>query len=159
MRRGGIENVDTSVTAAARPEGIVTGVTSGIGGAIARRLAQAGAVVGINFHSDPETAGKRAGEIRNTGGEALPLQADISKESEVQAMFSEYLRAFGRIDIVIANAGLQRDAPFIEMTIEQWRAVLDVNLSGQFLTAREGIRHIVQQNIDPAISRPPVRSS
>ncbi len=132
---------------------LVTGATSGIGAAIARRFAQVGASVGINYRSDPGPAEEMAQEIRREGGEALPVKADVSREGDVQTMMSEFLEAFGRIDIVVPNAGIQKDAPFAEMTIEDWRAVLDVNLTGQFLTAREAVRRFLEQGTDPSVSR------
>jgi glucose 1-dehydrogenase len=132
---------------------LVTGATSGIGAAIARRLARAGAAVAINYRSDPDTAAKMADEIRHEGGEALPVHADVSKEEEVQAMFSDALQAFKRLDIVVPNAGLQKDAPFEDMTFDQWNAVIAVNLSGYFLTAREAVRQFLQQDPDRGISR------
>lgn len=132
---------------------LVTGATSGIGAAIARRLAAAGAVVGINYRSDPAPAERMAEEIRRDGGEALPVKADVSEEAQVQAMFRAFLDAHGRIDIVVPNAGIQKDAAFADMTLEQWRAVLDVNLTGQFLTAREAVRRFFAQGVDPGVSR------
>ncbi len=68
-------------------------------------------------------------------------------------MFAEFLQEFGRVDILVANAGIQRDSPFIEMTLEQWRAVLDINLTGYFLVAREAVRQFQKQGIDPSVSR------
>ena len=132
---------------------IVTGATSGIGAAIARRLAAVGAIVGINYRLDPAPAERMAEEIRRDGGEALPVKADVSEEAEVQAMFRAFLDVHGRIDIVVPNAGIQKDAPFAEMTLAQWRAVLDVNLTGQFLTAREAVQRFLAQGVDPGVSR------
>nr|WP_015061135.1 glucose 1-dehydrogenase [Pseudomonas sp. K-62]BAM13971.1 glucose 1-dehydrogenase [Pseudomonas sp. K-62] len=132
---------------------LVTGAASGIGAAIARRFAQAGAAVGINYRSDPGPAEEMAQEIRREGGEALPVKADVSKETDVRDMVAEFLEAFGRIDIVVPNAGIQKDAPFADMTLEQWEAVIGVNLTGQFLTAREAVRHFLKQGADPNVSR------
>lgn len=132
---------------------LITGATSGIGAAIASGFAKAGAAVGINYRSDPAPALKMAEEIRRNGGHALPVQGDVSKETDVQRMFAEFLDAFDRIDIVVPNAGIQKDAPFAEMTLEQWQTVLDVNLTGQFLTAREAVRHFLSRGADPSVSR------
>ncbi|QRM34691.1 glucose 1-dehydrogenase [Microvirga sp. VF16] len=132
---------------------LVTGGSSGIGEGIARAFAAAGAAVGVNYHSHPEAAERIVTEIRSSGGEALALKADVANEVEVQAMFAVLLETFGRIDILIANSGIQKDASFPEMSQDQWRRVLDVNLTGQFLCAREAVRRFLTQGIDPSVSR------
>ena len=132
---------------------LITGAASGIGAAIARRFARAGAGVGINYRSDPTPAEKMAEEIRLQGGEAFPIKADVSNESDVQKMIAAFLAAFGRLDIVVPNAGIQKDAPFAEMTLEQWRDVLDINLTGQFITAREAVRQFLKQGADLSLSQ------
>jgi NAD(P)-dependent dehydrogenase (short-subunit alcohol dehydrogenase family) len=114
----------------------VTGGSSGIGAAVARALAAAGAAVVVNHRSDAEAAEALAAEIVTAGGgRALALRADVSDEAEVAGLFEEAERAFGPPDILVANAGLQRDAAFAKMTLAQWREVLDANLTGQFLCA------------------------
>jgi glucose 1-dehydrogenase len=128
---------------------LVTGASSGIGAAIAVACADAGAKVGINYRSGAEAAERIAADIHARGGEAVTLAADVSKEDEVRRMFAEFTGAFGRLDILVANAGLQRDAPAAEMTPEQWRTVLDVNLTGQFLCAQEAIRRFCTQAPSP----------
>ena len=92
----------------------------------------------INYLDRRESAEELAGHIQKAGGHAVVLQANVSEESDVQTMFSTLIDAFGRLDILVANAGLQRDAAVTEMTLEQWQTVIDVNLTGQFLCAREG---------------------
>jgi glucose 1-dehydrogenase len=130
---------------------LVTGASSGIGKATAIALAREGARVVVN-HPVAAT-GKDAeavvSEIRQAGGEAIALQADVSQEDQVQAMFAEMVRRFGTIDILVNNAGLQRDAAFKDMTLEQWRFVLDVNLTGQFLCAREAVREFLRRGMQP----------
>ena len=128
---------------------LITGASSGIGAAIARRFAAAGAAVGVNYSAGADAARKIVEEIRATGIEAIPLKADVTSEQEVQSMFRTFLDAFGRIDILVANSGIQMDAPVKEMTIEQWRRVIDVNLTGQFLCAREAIRSFSNQGASP----------
>jgi glucose 1-dehydrogenase len=128
---------------------LVTGANSGIGAAVARALAQAGARVVINYVVNPEAAEHLVDEIRTEGGEAMALAADVSDEGQVQRMFRDMIDAWGGIDILVANAGIQRDAPFHEMTLEQWNKVLEVNLTGQFLCAREAVRAFLRQGIDP----------
>jgi glucose 1-dehydrogenase len=128
---------------------LVTGGSSGIGAATSIALAQAGAKVGINYLDRRESAEELAGHIQKAGGHAVILQANVSKESNVQTMFSQLIDAFGRVDILVANAGLQRDAAITEMTLEQWRTVIDVNLTGQFLCAREAIKQFLAQRASP----------
>jgi glucose 1-dehydrogenase len=130
--------------------GLVTGATSGIGAAVAMAFAEVGAKVGINYHSDTEAADAMVAEIRERGGDAVAMQADVSKEDEVRSMFAAFAEIFGRLDILVANAGVQRDAPASEMTLKEWRSVLEVNLTGEFLCAREAIRQFIQQELSPA---------
>jgi glucose 1-dehydrogenase len=124
---------------------LVTGGDSGIGAAICRTLAAGGARVGVNYHTDGTAAGALCEEIRADGGEAIALKADVSEEEPVLAMFDAFVDAFGRVDILIANAGIQIDAPVIRMSLAAWRRVLEVNLTGQFLCAREAIRRFREQ--------------
>src|SRR6476646_12235529 len=128
---------------------LVTGGSSGIGAATSIALAQAGAKVGINYRDRRESAEEIVAQIREAGNHAVMLEADVSKESDVQTMFSTLIDAFGRLDILVATAGLQRDAAVTEMTLEQWQAVIDVNLTGQFLCAREGIKQFLAQRASP----------
>jgi glucose 1-dehydrogenase len=126
---------------------LVTGANSGIGRGVAIALGAAGAKVVVNYVSKPETAEEVVGIIRQAGGTAIALQADVSNEVQVKAMFQEMYKAFGTIDILVANAGLQRDAPFHEMTLDQWNMVINVNLTGQFLCAREAIIEFKRRGI------------
>lgn len=126
---------------------LVTGASSGIGEAVAVALGAAGADVVVNYVSSPESAEAVAEKIRAGGSRAITIKADVSKEDEVQAMFAKMLAEFGTIDILVNNAGLQKDAPFHEMTIEQWNTVIDVNLTGQFLCAREAIREFLRRGV------------
>ncbi len=130
----------------------MTGGSGGIGAAVAVALAAAGASVGVNYRSDPEGAAAVVAEIEQLGGSAVALQADASREDQVRSMFRALLDRFGRLDVLVANAGIQQDAAFAEMTLEQWRAVLDVNLTGQFLCAREAVRIFDRQGRDPGRS-------
>ena len=132
---------------------LVTGASSGIGEGVARALAAAGAAVVVNYVSRPEAAAAIVRDIEADGGRALAVQGDVSKEAEVQAMFRRMLGAWGTIDILVNNAGLQRDAAFTEMTLEQWNTVMDVNLTGMFLCAREAAREMIRRGIRPEVSR------
>ena len=131
---------------------LVTGANSGIGKAIAFSLGQAGADVVVNYvHGDGE-ANEVVGEIRKSGGRAYAHMADVSKEDQVQAMFQKMFNEFGTIDILVNNAGLQKDAPFTEMSLEDWNLVINVNLTGQFLCAREAVREFKRRGVVKEIS-------
>ena len=132
---------------------LVTGGNSGIGKGCALALAAGGADVAVNYHSDPEEAERIVAAIRQSGGEALAIQADVSREDQVQEMFAETIRRLGTIDILINNAGIQQDAPFPEMTLRQWELVIGVNLTGQFLCAREAVREFLRRGVVPEVSR------
>jgi glucose 1-dehydrogenase len=131
---------------------LVTGASSGIGRAIALSLGDAGADVVINYVSDEDKAEALAEEIRGKGSRALTLRADVSDESQVRAMFGSMLKELGTIDILVNNAGLQQDAPFHELTLAQWNKVLAVNLTGQFLCAREAVREFMRRGVRPDVS-------
>jgi glucose 1-dehydrogenase len=132
---------------------MVTGASSGIGKQVAIALGHAGADVVVNYVTDSDKAEETVQEIkRRCGIEAMALQADVSKEDEVQAMFRTMCREFGTLDILVNNAGLQKDAPFEEMTLAQWRQVIEVNLTGQFLCAREAVRDFKRRGVVPEVS-------
>lgn len=132
---------------------LVTGANSGIGEGVALALGAAGAAVVVNFVSKPEAAHQVVERIRAGGADAMAIRADVSNEDEVRAMFAEMFKAWGTIDILVNNAGLQQDAPFTEMTLEQWNFVLRVNLTGMFLCAREAAREMTRRGIRPEVSR------
>jgi len=131
---------------------LVTGGSSGIGEAIAHYLAKAGAAVAINYNSSPEPAQKLADTIQTEGGRAIAVKANVSQEDDVKAMFSQVCQEFDTIDILINNSGIQKDAPFLEMTLEQWNQVIAVNLTGQFLCARAAAQEFLRRGIRPEIS-------
>ncbi len=131
---------------------LVTGANSGIGRSIALALGAAGADVVVNYVTRPEEAEKVAADIRQSGSKAMIAQADVSQEDQVQAMFASMLKEFGTIDILVNNAGLQKDAKFHEMTVAQWDLVINVNLRGQFLCAREAIREFLRRGVKEEIS-------
>jgi glucose 1-dehydrogenase len=131
---------------------LVTGGSSGIGKAVALGMGQAGARVIVNYRGGRDQAEAVADEIRKAGSEAVAIQADVAQEDQVEAMFARATQHFGALDILIANAGLQKDAPFDEMTLEQWRTVIDVNLTGQFLCARAAVRIFKRQGVRPEVS-------
>jgi glucose 1-dehydrogenase len=132
---------------------VVTGASSGIGEGIARALGAAGAAVAVNYNSKPDAALRIVDELASQGVEAMAIGADVSREDDVQAMFARTVAAWGTVDILVNNAGLQADAPFTEMTLAQWTAVLDVNLTGMFLCTRAAARAMIGQGPAPALSR------
>lgn len=131
---------------------LVTGASSGIGEAAAQNLAKAGAAVVVNYHSECKAAEKIVNDIRVQGGEAIAIAANVSKEEEVLAMFAQMYQEFGTIDILVNNAGLQKDAALIDMTLEDWNLVINVNLTGQFLCAREAAKEFLKRGVKPDIS-------
>ncbi|HKN85482.1 MAG TPA: SDR family oxidoreductase [Nitrospiraceae bacterium] len=131
---------------------LVTGANSGIGRSVAIALGQAGADVVVNYVTRPEAADEVVHQIRSAGTNAYAHLADVSQEDQVEEMFRHMVQKLGRIDILVNNAGLQRDASFHEMTLAQWKTVLDVNLTGQFLCAREAVRHFLKVGVVDGVS-------
>jgi glucose 1-dehydrogenase len=132
---------------------LVTGASEGIGRAIAVALGRAGAHVAVNYRSKEAEAEDAAREIRSFGVKSITHRADVSSESGVKDMFSRITGEFGSIDILVANAGLQQDAPISAMTLSQWNTVLAVNLTGQFLCARGAIREFRRRGPVPSLSK------
>ena len=132
---------------------LVTGANSGIGRAVALGLARAGVDVAVNYISRPEAADEVAHEIERIGRKAIALKADVSNEEDVERMYAAAIAHFGTLHISVSNAGLQRDAPFEEMTLEQWNTVIGVNLTGQFLCCRAAAREFKRRGVVPAVSQ------
>jgi glucose 1-dehydrogenase len=131
----------------------VTGGSSGIGLAVSKALAAAGANVAVNYFSGREAAEELAAELERTGVKAIAVGGDVSDERAADEMVSRAAERFGRLDILVANAGLQKDAPFVEMSLDDWRKVLDVNLTGQFLVCRAAVRRFLAQEERRDLSR------
>lgn len=131
---------------------LVTGSSSGIGKAVAIELGKAGADVVVNYVRGEDQAREVVAEIEKSGSRALAHQADVSQEDQVSAMFEKMKAELGTIDILINNAGLQQDAPIDEMTLNQWNLVINVNLTGQFLCAREAVREFKRRGVVPEVS-------
>jgi glucose 1-dehydrogenase len=131
---------------------LITGASSGIGMATALGMAQAGADIVVNYIGDPAPAEEVAHRIEGFGRRAIAIEADVSKEDQVQAMFAKAIGHFGTLHVVVSNAGLQRDAPFDKMTLQQWETVIGVNLTGQFLTAREAVREFKRRGVVKDVS-------
>ena len=131
---------------------LITGANSGIGKAVAIELGQAGADVVVNYVRGEDQAQEVVAEIEKCGSRALAYKADVSQEDQVSSMFEKMKAELGTIDILINNAGLQKDAPFDEMTLDQWNLVLNVNLTGQFLCARAAVREFKRRGVVPEVS-------
>lgn len=132
---------------------IITGASSGIGAGIATAFAKAGARVVINFSSSEEKAKQVLQEVKDLKGEGFIYQADVSREDEVKEMFRQTIKKYGTVDILINNAGLQKDSRFHEMTLEEWNHVLSINLTGQFLCAREAVKEFIKRGVVPQRSK------
>lgn len=131
---------------------LVTGANSGIGAGIAEGLAAAGARVVINYVSRPDEAQRLVRKIKDGGGEAIAIQADVSQEHQVRAMFEHAIEELGGLEILVNNAGLQKDAALVDMSLQDWDTVIRVNLTGQFLCAREAAREFIRRGVTPSLS-------
>jgi glucose 1-dehydrogenase len=131
---------------------LVTGANSGIGRAVAVALGQAGADVAVNYVVGDGAAEDVVKKIQESGAKSCAYKADVSNEGEVQSMFRDMTAQFGTIDILVNNAGLQRDSPFHNMTLAQWNTVINVNLTGQFLCAREAVREFLRRGVVEEVS-------
>src|ERR1700761_3194154 len=132
---------------------LVTGANSGIGLAVAVALGRAGADVVVNYVQGDDSADAVVKEIQQSGSKAIACKADVSSEDDVAAMFARAVEEFGTVDILVANAGLQRDSAFAQMTLAQWNTVLSVNLTGQFLCAREAVREFLRRGVVESVSK------
>ncbi len=128
---------------------IVTGSSSGIGAGIAKELGAAGANVVVNYAGNRDGADAVVDRITEGGGSAIAVKADVSREEDVAAMFREAISTYGTVDILISNAGVQKDASFVDMTLAQWNKVIEINLTGSFLCAREATREFMRRGMVP----------
>ncbi|GEO20505.1 glucose 1-dehydrogenase [Cyclobacterium qasimii] len=134
---------------------IVTGSSAGIGSAIAKALGCGGANVVVNYRKSKAEAEEVAHWIDNNAdcGEALVLKGDVSKEEDVKNLFKKTIDHFGTVDVLVANAGVQIDHKLHEMPLEAWKKVIDVNLTGQFLCAKEAIIEFLRRGMRPDVSK------
>lgn len=130
---------------------IVTGASSGIGTAVADAMGRAGAAVVLNYRSNGRAADEAVARLKDSGARALAVQADVSQEADVARLFDTTIDTFGRVDILVANSGVQKDASVAEMSLEDWNTVIGINLTGQFLCAREAVRRF---RLQPQDQRP-----
>jgi len=121
---------------------LVTGASSGIGKAVAIALGQAGADVAVNYIGGAGPVTEVAAAISKFGARSLPIQADVSQESQVQAMFAQTLKDFGTIDILVSNAGIQIVHAIEEFSYDEWKKMLAIHVDGAFLTTRACIPHM-----------------
>jgi 3-oxoacyl-[acyl-carrier protein] reductase len=119
---------------------VVTGASKGIGAEIARRLAADGAAVVVNYASSKPGADKVVNDITKAGGNAVAVQADVSKEADVRRLFDETKKAFGRLDVLVNNAGIYQFAPLPEVTADHFHKQFDLNVLGLLLATREAVR-------------------
>jgi len=124
---------------------IVTGASRGIGRAIALQLADKGAKIVVNYASSAASAEKLVSEIIASGGEAIALQADVSQADQVEDMVNKTLERFNRIDLLVNNAGITRDTLLLRMKLEDWQAVIDLNLTGVFLCTKAVSKIMLKQ--------------
>ncbi len=148
-----VENRGTTAQLLKGQKALVTGANSGIGLATAVALGRAGADVVVNYVVGAHEAENVVKEIESFGVRAYAHEADVSDEDQVTAMVARMVEEFGTIDIMVANAGLQRDSAVTEMTLAQWQKVIDVNLTGQFLCAREAAKEFVRRGVVEEVSR------
>ncbi len=130
---------------------LVTGAGSGIGTGVAQRFAEAGASVIVGYRSSAEGAEAVVAEIEAAGGRAISARGDVTAENEVEALIQRAVDAFGRIDAVINNAGIYPLTPLVEMTVDDWRQMIDANLTSVFLLTRAAGRRFIDQGEGGAI--------
>jgi glucose 1-dehydrogenase len=126
---------------------LITGASAGIGQAIAIAMGHRGANVVVNYHSDEKGAQKTLDEIHKSGAEGIIVQADVANEQDVFKMFDATFKYFKTIDILVNNAGIQKDSKITEMTLQKWQEVINTNLTGQFLCAREAAREFCKRGV------------
>ena len=124
---------------------IVTGAATGIGQAIAIRFAKEGASVVVDYIGKPEVAGKTEAQIAGFGGKSIAIAADISQPDQVQTLIDGAVKAFGKLDIVVNNAGVEKKFAFVDYPLEELRKILDINLIGPFLVSQAAARQMIRQ--------------
>ncbi|KAK4522801.1 hypothetical protein GAYE_PCTG30G0691 [Galdieria yellowstonensis] len=139
---------DTSSTLKAtteHPVVVVTGASKGIGRAIALELARAGCKVVVNYSRSASAAEQVVSEIKDVGADSLAIKADVSSASEVESLFQQVLESFQRVDILINNAGVTQDGLALRMSLDQWKKVIDLNLTGTFLCCQQASKYMLKQ--------------
>jgi 3-oxoacyl-[acyl-carrier protein] reductase len=121
---------------------VVTGASKGLGAAIAEKLGSEGAKVVVNYSRDKAGAEKVANKIKKSGGEAITVQADVSKAEDIKKLFAETTRAFGNVDILVNNAGVYESRPLELLDEEHYHKIFDLNVLGLLLTTKEAVTHM-----------------
>jgi len=124
---------------------VVTGASRGIGRAIAIALASEGAKVVVNYASSTSAAEEVVNMIKEKGGEAIALHADVSHEAQVESLIKSTMDTWGRVDVLVNNAGITRDTLLLRMKLEDWQSVIDLNLTGVFLATRAVSKIMLKQ--------------
>jgi len=143
---------------------IVTGASKGIGAGIARRLAEAGASVVVNYASSRSDADKVVADIRGSDGRAVAVQGDVSKAADVKRLFQETKKEFGRLDVLVNNAGVYEFAPLEKVTEKEFHREFDINVLGTLLASQESLDHFGPEggsiiNMSSVASRSPIPDS
>ena len=130
---------------------LITGGCSGIGASLSQGFALSGAAVSANYHSSADAADELVEEINGSGGQVIALQGDVTDKAQVAALIDQTVSAYGRLDILINNAGIYPSTPFIEMPVEEWDQVLDANLRSTFLVTQAAARKMISQGEGGAV--------
>ncbi len=131
---------------------VVTGSSRGIGRAVAQRFARDGAKVTINCVNTIAKAEAVADDIRRAGGEAVVVQADVAKRADAERLIGETVKAFGKVDILVSNAGIVIDRPFVDSTDDDWSRAIETNLRGFFNVARAVLPHMIARRFGRVIA-------
>ena len=130
---------------------VITGASKGLGKAMALRFGEEKAKVVVNYRSTKKDLDEIVRSIKACGGDAITVQADISKEEDVKRLINEAVEAFGTLDVMVNNAGIENEVPSHEMSLEDWNKVINTNLTGCFLGSREAINYMVEHNIKGSV--------
>jgi glucose 1-dehydrogenase len=132
---------------------LVTGGATGIGKAISLAMHRAGAAVAVNYKHDPNLADELVASIEADGGRALAVYCDVGNPNDVNSMFEKVIAELGTVDILIGNAGIQKDATFLKMSLAEWEGALKVDLTGLFLCMQAAAREFVRRGVVAQTSR------